>query len=115
MLDDPVADPHGDPIPDAELNLPDDTDTIPLSEMRAGNRVEVTRIRIREDEQFGYLASVGIRPDAELEVVKRAPFGMITVRTDNHEQSLPGEIAARILVAPTITTPDENSRNDPNC
>lgn len=111
-LDDPGADPHGDPIPDAELNLPADTDAVLLSEVRAGDTVEVTRIRTRENEQFGYLASVGIRPDAEIEVVERAPFGMVTVRSNSHEQSLPEEIAAQILVVPTITTPSENSHSE---
>ena len=98
-LDNPGVDPHGDPIPDADLRLPEGEETNRLDEMDVGDRVLVTRIRHQGDEELRYLADAGVRPDVELEIVDVAPFGMITVETAGGEQSLPEEIAALIEVA----------------
>jgi DtxR family Mn-dependent transcriptional regulator len=98
-LDNPGVDPHGDPIPDAELRLPEGEATSRLADADVGDRVVVRRIRHQGDEELRYLADAGVRPDVELEVVDVAPFGMITVETAGGEQSLPEEIAALIEVA----------------
>jgi DtxR family Mn-dependent transcriptional regulator len=95
-LDNPGVDPHGDPIPDAELRLPEAGETTPLSEVSVGDRVVVSRIRHQGDEELRYLAGAGIRPDVELVVVDVAPFGMVTVETPAGEQSLPEDIARLI-------------------
>jgi DtxR family Mn-dependent transcriptional regulator len=97
-LDNPGVDPHGDPIPDAELRLPEGEATSRLSDVTVGDRVVVRRIRHQGDEELRYLADAGVRPDVELGVVDVAPFGMITVDTPAGEQSLPEDIAALIEV-----------------
>jgi len=97
-LGNPGVDPHGDPIPDAELRLPEGEATSRLADAAVGDRVVVRRIRHQGDEELRYLADAGVRPDVELEVVDIAPFGMVTVDTSAGEQSLPKEIAALIEV-----------------
>ena len=97
-LDNPGVDPHGDPIPDAELRLPEEEATSRLADAEVGDRVVVRRIRHQGDEELRYLADAGVRPDVELEVVDVAPFGMVSVETPDGEQSLPEEIAALIEV-----------------
>jgi len=97
-LGNPGVDPHGDPIPDAELRLPEGEATSRLADAAVGDRVVVRRIRHQGDEELRYLADAGVRPDVELEVVDIAPFGMVTVDTSAGEQSLPEEIAALIEV-----------------
>jgi len=96
VLDNPGVDPHGDPIPDADLKLPEDADRSRLSDASEGDRAVVRRIRHQGDEELRYLAAAGIEPGVELEVLEIAPFGLVTVRTPDGEQSLPEEIARLI-------------------
>ena len=98
-LDNPGVDPHGDPIPDADLELPDAGETGRLSMAEEGETVEVRRIRHQGDEELRYLAGAGIEPGVDIEVVERAPVGLVTVRTPAGEQGLPEELAALIETA----------------
>jgi len=99
-LDNPGVDPHGDPIPDADLELPDSGETSRLSMAQEGDRVVVRRIRHQGDEELRYLSGAGIEPGVELEVLEIAPFGLVTVETPADEQSLPEEIAGIIETVP---------------
>jgi DtxR family Mn-dependent transcriptional regulator len=100
-LDNPGVDPHGDPIPDADLELPEADETTRLSDASVGDRVVVRRIRHQGDEELRYLSDAGIEPGIELEVREIAPFGLVTVVTPECEQGLPDEIARLIEIAPT--------------
>ena len=106
-LGNPGVDPHGDPIPDADLSLPDADDTERLVDATEGDRLVVRRIRHQGDEELRYLSDAGIRPDVELTVVDVAPFGMVTVETPAGEQSLPDDIAGLIEVVPAAEMPGE--------
>lgn len=97
-LGNPGVDPHGDPIPDEDLRLPEDADRDRLATVAQGQRVVVERIRHQDDEDLRYLADAGIRPGVEITVVDVAPFGMVTVRAGDAEQSLPEDLADRIEV-----------------
>jgi DtxR family Mn-dependent transcriptional regulator len=100
-LGNPGVDPHGDPIPDADLELPDAGETSRLSAAVEGDEVVVRRIRHQGDEELRYLADAGVEPGVELEVLEVAPFGLVTVRTPEGEQSLPEEIARLIETTAT--------------
>ena len=100
VLDNPGVDPHGDPIPDANLELPEASDRSRLTDAAEGERAVVKRIRNQDDEALRYLAAAGVEPGVEVEVVEVAPFGLVTVRTPEGEQSLPEGIARSIETAP---------------
>jgi DtxR family Mn-dependent transcriptional regulator len=102
VLDNPGVDPHGDPIPDADLELPEDDDRSQLADAEVGDRVVVSRIRHQGDEELRYLSEAGIEPGVEVEILEIAPFGLVTVETPDGEQSLPEEIARLI----ETTTPE---------
>lgn len=102
-LGNPSVDPHGDPIPDADLSLPEVSKTACLADTDQGERVTVRRIRHQGDAELRYLADAGVCPEVELTVVNVAPFGMVTVETPAGEQSLPEEIAQLIEVVPAAT------------
>jgi DtxR family Mn-dependent transcriptional regulator len=101
VLGNPGVDPHGDPIPDADLQLPDDEETSRLADAEEGEEVVVRRIRHQGDEELRYLSEAGVEPGVELEVLEVAPFGLVTVRTAAGEQSLPAEIARLIETSAT--------------
>jgi DtxR family Mn-dependent transcriptional regulator len=104
VLDDPPLDPHGDPIPDDDLDLPEAGETTRLVDASEGDRVIVRRIHHQDEAALRYLADAGVRPGADIVVLERAPFGMVTVETPAGEQGLPEEMANRIEVLPEAAT-----------
>lgn len=100
VLGDPAVDPHGDPIPTADLTPPEDSPGHRLDECDVGDSVVVQRVRHRTDEELSYLATAGVVPGGELEVLEIAPFGMVTVEGIRGRQSLPEEVAQLIRVTP---------------
>ena len=70
----PVRDPHGDPIPTADGRIERPSAHV-LSELDAGHRGRITRISDDNPELLRYLAAERIVLDADLEVVRRKPFG----------------------------------------
>ena len=97
-LGDPEVDPHGDPIPSADLEPIDEGSGPRLSDHPEGDRLIVTRVSDREEDELDYLADAGITPGTTVEVIDIAPFGMVTVRTPRGDQSLPAEVARSIRV-----------------
>lgn len=97
-LDDPTVDPHGDPIPDAELSKPDALDTAPLSEFAPGATVVIARVRDRDRDELEYLAEVGIIPGTTVTITDVAPIGMYTLVHDEGRVQLPASVAAATQV-----------------
>ena len=60
-LGDPTHDPHGDPIPDRDLRMPSHA-TTRLSELRAGQRATIERVRDSDPELLRYLSERGVVP-----------------------------------------------------
>jgi DtxR family Mn-dependent transcriptional regulator len=97
-LGDPTRDPHGDPIPSRELTI-DETETESLQGLQAGTRGTFTRVSDADPEMLRYLASRGIAPGDELEVVERQPFGgPLFVRFADAIHPLGGELAHAMRV-----------------
>jgi DtxR family Mn-dependent transcriptional regulator len=116
LLGDPEVDPHGDPIPGADLSPIEADDAVPLSELREGDRATVTRVSDRDEAELDYLAEAGVTPGTTLVVVDVAPFGMVTVRVDDgREQSLPDHVAGSIRVRrPVDAAGDANANGGPD-
>jgi DtxR family Mn-dependent transcriptional regulator len=72
-LGNPQHDPHGDPIPGADLTLPDAPQT-PLSALRAGDKASVTRVRDTQAELLRHLSELGVVPGARIEVSDYSEF-----------------------------------------
>jgi DtxR family transcriptional regulator, Mn-dependent transcriptional regulator len=97
-LGNPKRDPHGDPIPDAELHV-DEHATRSLTELRAGDRGRFVRVSDSDPAMLRYLSERGVQLGDRLEVVERQPFdGPLTVRFDDTLQVLGGSLAAAMRV-----------------
>ena len=101
-LDDPEVDPHGDPIPGAELE-PIEDDTAPLAAHEAGDRVTVARVRDRDREELAYLAEVGVEPGVDLDLRAVTPLDVYVVAHEDGERHLPAAVAETIRVRPAET------------
>ena len=73
-LGNPTHDPHGDPIPTADLQLAEQP-TERLSDLEPGARGTFVRISDTDPEMLRYLAERHIAPGACFEVVDKQPFG----------------------------------------
>jgi DtxR family Mn-dependent transcriptional regulator len=99
-LGDPSHDPHGDPIPSAELDLTDER-TVALAELEPGADATFSRVSDADPEMLRYLADRGIRPGARLRVTAVEPFGgPLVVRAEGRDHPLGGELAASMRVVP---------------
>jgi DtxR family Mn-dependent transcriptional regulator len=95
----PTRDPHGDPIPTAELELAG-VDDVPLSDIETGSAASVVRVPDGDPELLRYLAELGVVPMAPVVVVARAPFdGPVTLEVGGRTHVLSAELARSILVA----------------
>lgn len=94
----PTHDPHGHPIPDANLELqPPCTRT--LLELQPGERAVVALVPDSDDELVRYLADLELVPGREVEMTALAPFGgPVTLRSKSGDHSLSRELAAAIGV-----------------
>jgi len=72
-LGNPTVDPHGDPIPTADLVI-DERPTSSLADLSPGARATFVRISDSDPEMLRYLAERGIAPGDEFEVVDKQPF-----------------------------------------
>ena len=98
VLDDPDVDPHGDPIPNYDLDPIRESEET-LSDHEEGETVVVKRVSDRDPEELSYLQDVGITPGTELTIEEIAPIGMVTVEiSDSESVSLPDSIAEAIRV-----------------
>ena len=98
FLGEPATDPHGDPIPDASLTVPDDCSYTPLTEYDVGETVVVERVPHRDRDVREHLFENGLEPGTELVLEAVTPVGIVdVVPTDaDRHVSLPTPLARRI-------------------
>jgi DtxR family Mn-dependent transcriptional regulator len=97
-LGNPTHDPHGDPIPDAELQI-DESSTRSLADLEPGDRGVFVRVSDSDPAMMRYLSERGVALGDALEVLDRQPFGgPLTVRFGDTLQVLGGGLAAAMRV-----------------
>ena len=95
----PTRDPHGDPIPDAELNVATQ-DLTALSTLEPGAKATVARVPDGDGALLRYLSKLKLTPGSRLQVRESAPFdGPLTVRVGGADHAISRELAARISVS----------------
>lgn len=94
----PTRCPHGEPIPTAEGQMPDLQD-LSLINLGVGQKGTISRVRTHEPEKLRYLASLGLVPATDFEVVGRAPFnGPMRLRVNAEEVVLGIELTQSLWV-----------------
>jgi DtxR family Mn-dependent transcriptional regulator len=82
----PTHDPHGDPIPSADLELCEEETTC-LASLEPGMHGTFVRVSDSDPEMLRYLAERGIAPGDNLRVDDRQPFGgplFVTIKDTPH-------------------------------
>jgi DtxR family Mn-dependent transcriptional regulator len=99
-LGNPTSDPHGDPIPSADLKLAE-RPTRTLDSLQSGDEGVFVRVSDADPAMLRYLDSLGISPGDRLRVLERQPFGgplVVGFGEDYLEHTLGGQLAHAMRV-----------------
>ncbi len=105
-LGDPTHDPHGDPIPTRDLEMPSHA-KLCLCELQPGQRGTIQRVRDHDAELLRYLSERGVVPQAAFKVIEHSPFD------DNLTLELEGQknyivLGPRVVHQIFVETDEEN-------
>ena len=95
----PTHDPHGDPIPDRELQLTT-TPRRSLIDLEPGERGTIASVPDGDAERLRYLAGLALVPGQHVELAALEPFdGPAAVRTSTGDHAIARTLAALIRIA----------------
>jgi DtxR family Mn-dependent transcriptional regulator len=94
----PQFDPHGDPIPARDGQLPSIND-VELELMHVGQSGRVSRVSDRDPDRLSYLFGLGVRPGTSIRLLELMPFeGPVRIEIGDAEQLLPFSVAQLVRV-----------------
>jgi DtxR family Mn-dependent transcriptional regulator len=88
----PTHDPHGDPIPTQDLDLPEVDSSLPLQEIPVGSRGVVARVGAQDPDNLDLLDRLGLAPGCRVEVLADEELGL-RVRVGDESFLLPTYLA----------------------
>jgi DtxR family Mn-dependent transcriptional regulator len=95
----PTHDPHGDPIPDAGLQVQTAAPLRSLDALEPGEQATVKRVPDNDSDLLRYLAGLRLVPGGRVTMRRSEPFdGPLTVVVDGAEHAISRELAMRIGV-----------------
>ncbi len=104
-LNHPKLDPHGDPIPSADLQI-DEGSTVSLDSMRPGDGGVFVRVSDSDPEMLRFLAEREIAPGEHLRVLEKHPFdGPVFLNIAGEDVVLGGRLARAMRVE--VDRPDD--------
>ncbi len=85
VMGDPQRDPHGESIPNAELEMPIDSSR-PFSTLKLHQRATISLVCTDEPVLLQYFESIGITIGVEVEVLRSSPFDQsLVLQVPGHE------------------------------
>lgn len=106
LLNNPKFDPHGDPIPTKDGQIPR-LGLKPLTDIPAKSQTEVRRVKNQSPELLRYLQEYGLTPGTSVTVRRKEPFdGPMELDVNGKKITLGHNIASDILVV----IPDKNRK-----
>jgi DtxR family Mn-dependent transcriptional regulator len=94
----PRYDPHGDPIPTVEGEMPP-PEGVALSTVEPGSQVVITHLEDEPPELFERIAAIGLSPHLRFTVVGRDPES-VHINLRGEELTLPQIVAGNVTVRP---------------
>lgn len=93
----PTRDPHGDPIPDADLRLPAGAGEVRLGGLAVGDAATLTRVGTQDKDSLCVLGRFGLVPGVRVCVVETGATEW-KVAVDRETFPLPAELAGELWV-----------------
>ena len=98
ILGHPTHDPHGDPIPNINLVMPQEAST-QLSTLRPPEKAIIKRVHADDGELLRYLKEKNLIPGSKLEISARSPFdNNLTLVVNDQEIVLGPAVTCHIFV-----------------
>lgn len=108
LLGRPSADPHGDPIPNAEGELPHQP-TRPLSECVSGDHVQIARVNNQDPQFLRMVEEMGLTPGTGHSLSRNDPVaGTLQLQSDSGQTRVVGTKAADSILVRTSARPAKN-------
>ena len=102
----PEFDPHGDPIPRKNGELPDLPDFISLADTEKGKMYKIVRVDDRNSELIKYFTKLGLGLDKNIEIVDKLSFdNSVIIKIDGNINSLSAKVAENLFVTTAPITP----------
>lgn len=98
LLGDPVADPHGDPIPSRGGTLPQPAHPR-LEELRPGDRGRVARVSDEDPRVLRRLTALGLVPGARVHVLRRHRNGALALLSGGRRRHVSPLLARAVFIA----------------
>lgn len=99
FLGEPSSCPHGNPVPDARHRPADEGQELSLCSLAEGQQAVVTRVLVEDSALLRHIDTLGLRPDALVEVEKAEPGGgPVTLRVAGVRRVVGEEIVAAVCV-----------------
>lgn len=93
----PTHDPHGDPIPTTDLDLPNGDSLVPLQDLPVGSRGILVRVGAQDPDNLSLLRRLGLVLGSTVEVVSEDPRD-IRVQVGNDRFMLPTYLAETLWI-----------------
>lgn len=93
----PTHDPHGDPIPGVDLQMPPDESWVRLDALGSGDRGELVRVGAQDRDSLKTLQRLGVALGSPVEVTETDETS-VSVRLGRDRQVLPITLARRLWV-----------------
>jgi DtxR family Mn-dependent transcriptional regulator len=94
----PKFDPHGEPIPTKDGNIPK-SNTIPLNELKSGTKGKVMGVTLDETTFLDYLTKLNISIGTKIELLEKISFDQsLSVKIENINQHISNDVAKHLLI-----------------
>lgn len=93
----PTHDPHGDPIPDVNLQFPEGPSLHSISELKSGQKGSIRRVRTQDSDALNLLTKLELIIDNKVEILEKTRDG-VRVRLNGDRLLVPISLARQVLV-----------------
>ena len=91
----PTRDPHGDPIPSQDLNLPSGETSVPLRELAPGMSATLVRVGAQDPVSLNLLKRCGLAPGSRVEMLEDDERG-VRVQVGEDRFLVPTDLAEKL-------------------
>ncbi len=98
ILKNPTHDPHGDPIPTKDGEVPEMA-LLSITDAELNKKYLIGRVKDQDSDLLRYLEEEGLIPGIEIQILEKSPFdGPVKVSLDGQEKIIGNNIASQIYL-----------------
>jgi DtxR family Mn-dependent transcriptional regulator len=87
LLGNPIRDPHGEPIPTADLKMPDDP-SVTLNDLRPEQQARVSRVQAEDPHFLRHAKRLGLVPGVQIKVIGYSEYDQNSSVEIDHQKAI---------------------------